>query len=84
VDASVDTITLTEDGTVTTTGSGDIVVVGPNGDALVRLTSPLLAKQHDEWLTAERRYLPQASMDRLLGAGPSPTLGDLLKEGAAV
>ena len=62
----------------------DVVGIFPNRDALVRLTGSLLAEQHDEWLTSDRRYLPQASMDRLLGAGPNPTLGDLLKEGAAV
>lgn len=43
-----------------------------------------LAEQHDEWLTAERRYLPQASITRVLGGAPLLTLGDLLKEGVAV
>ena len=62
----------------------DVVGIFPNRDALVRLTGSLLAEQHDEWLTTERRYLPQASLDRLLGNASSPTLGDLLKEGAAV
>ena len=33
------------------------------------------------WLTDARHYLPQASINRLLGAGCNPTLGDLLKEG---
>lgn len=62
----------------------DVVGIFPNRDALVRLVGSLLAEQHDEWLTSDRRYLPQASMDRLLDARPNPTLGDLLKEGAAV
>ena len=44
----------------------------------------MLAEQHDEWLTADKRYLPQASLTRLLGGLPNPTLGELLKEGAAV
>jgi hypothetical protein len=35
-------------------------------------------------LRDDRRYLPQASMQRLLGGDTAPTLGDLLKEGIAV
>jgi putative transposase len=62
----------------------DVVGIFPNRDALVRLAGALLAEQHDEWLTADRRYLPQGSLVRLLGGVPNPTLGDLLKEGAAV
>ena len=62
----------------------DVVGIFPNRDALVRLAGALLAEQHDEWLTADKRYLPQASLTRLLGGLPNPTLGDLLKEGAAV
>ena len=62
----------------------DVVGIFPNRDALVRLGGALLAEQHDEWLTADKRYLPQASLTRLLGGGPMPTLGDLLKEGIAV
>jgi transposase-like protein len=62
----------------------DVVGIFPNRDALIRLAGALLAEQHDEWLTATKRYLPQASIVRLLGGLPSPTLGDLLKEGAAV
>jgi transposase-like protein len=62
----------------------DVVGIFPNREALLRLGGSLLAEQHDEWLTADRRYLPQASMQRLLGGGASPTLGDLLKEGIAV
>jgi putative transposase len=62
----------------------DVVGIFPNREALVRLAASLLAEQHDDWVSADRRYLPQASLDRLLGTGPHPTLGDLLKEGAAV
>jgi len=62
----------------------DVVGIFPNRDALLRLAGALLAEQHDEWLTADKRYLPQASLVRLLGGIPNPTLGELLKEGAAV
>src|SRR3990170_1039284 len=62
----------------------DVVGIFPNRESLIRLGGALLAEQHDEWLTDGRRYLPQASMNRLLGGGSSPTLGDLLKEGIAV
>jgi transposase-like protein len=62
----------------------DVVGIFPNRDALIRLAGSLLAEQHDEWLTADKRYLPQASLTRLLGGLPNPTLGELLKEGAAV
>ena len=62
----------------------DVVGIFPNRDALLRLTGSLLAEQHDEWLTTDRRYLPEGSIVRLLGGQPNPTLGELLKGGAAV
>ena len=62
----------------------DVVGIFPSRDALVRLVGALVAEQHDEWLTADHRYLPQGSLSRLLGGHVNPTIGELLKEGAAV
>lgn len=62
----------------------DVVGIFPNRDALLRLIGSLMAEQHDEWLTTDRRYLPEGSIVRLLGGQPNPTLGELLKGGAAV
>lgn len=62
----------------------DVVGIFPNAAALLRLGTAVLVEQHDEWQTQTKRYLPQATMVRLLGDTPAPTLGDLLKEGVAV
>jgi transposase-like protein len=62
----------------------DVVGIFPNREALLRLTTALLAEQHDEWSTMGKRYLTQASMSRLLGGIPGTTLSELLKEGLAV
>lgn len=62
----------------------DVVGIFPNAAALLRLGTAVLVEQHDEWQTQAKRYLPQATMVRLLGDVPAPTLGDLLKEGVAV
>ncbi len=59
----------------------DVVGIFPNAAALLRLGTAVLAEQHDEWLTMGKRYVPQASMHRLLGGVTPTTLGDLLKEG---
>jgi hypothetical protein len=56
----------------------DVVGIFPNRESLLRLGAP---EQHDEWLTAEKRYLPQASITRLLGGLANPTLANLLQGG---
>jgi transposase-like protein len=62
----------------------DVVGIFPDADALLRLGTALLAEQHDEWLTAGKRYLTVNSMTRLLGGVPGTSLAELLKEGLAV
>ena len=44
----------------------DVVGVFPNPEALLRLAGAVLVEAHDEWaVTAERRYLSEASMKLL-------------------
>lgn len=44
-----------------------MVGIFPNRDSLIRLGGAILAERHDEWLTADHRYLPESSITRLLG-----------------
>ena len=62
----------------------DVVGIFPNEAAVTRLAGAVLLEIHDEWAIAERRYLAEGSMARLLGGVPGTTLSDLLKEGMAV
>jgi len=39
----------------------DVVGVFPNPESLLRLTTPVLMEQHDEWAAPKRRYLAEGS-----------------------
>ena len=58
----------------------DVVGIFPNSDALLRLATCVLIETHDEWQDDDRRYLSEASMNRLYPdkaplPAPAPTLG---------
>ena len=43
----------------------DVVQVFPNSESVTRLIGSVLLEQHEEWQYGERRYLSQASLQRL-------------------
>ncbi|MFJ9609686.1 IS256 family transposase [Kitasatospora sp. NPDC101176] len=49
----------------------DVVQVFPNDDALLRLVTAVLFEMHDEWIAFPRRYLPEASMEKIYPNEPA-------------
>ena len=51
----------------------NVVGIFPNDAALLRLVTAVIAETHDEWQVTDRRYLSEASMNKLYDNADEPT-----------
>ena len=54
----------------------NVVGIFPNDDSVSRLATAVIAETHDEWAVTDRRYLSEASMNKLYDTDDPPALPD--------